>query len=135
MINGRKKGHDAERFIAKKLNDVINAVCDDWKRPRPIFPQVQRNQNQSAVGGLDLVGTLIFGIEIKRCQKPAIQTWWKQVVAAADVEDKEPVLIYKIDRGAWLVCMNASIHGEVYRVTIPLDSFLDIFAKQFEEYF
>lgn len=62
---------------------------------------VQRNQNQSAVGGQDLVHTLGLAIEVKRQEQLSINTWWDQCVASAAKLSEHPVLLYRQNGKKW----------------------------------
>ena len=139
MVNGRTKGHDAEREIARKMNDIIEQayrakygeLSPDWK------PQVVRNQMQSAVGGDDLAGTYNFSIEVKRQEELSLNTWWAQACRSAARQGKQPVLIYKQNRKPWKVIMGGAIkhdtnsptYHRVDRVEITLEDFLELFTK------
>lgn len=72
-------------------------------------PQVQRNQNQSAVGGDDLIGTYDFSIEIKRQEALSLDKWWKQACVSASRQGKIPVVIYKQNRKPWRVMIGGYI--------------------------
>lgn len=135
------KGKNGERDIAKRLNEAVKAVYEanglDWDDE---FPQVQRNQNQSAVGGDDLVGTYNFSIEIKNHANPSPNVWWKQAVASAARTGRQPVVIYKIPRVGWRVIMGGGINhvagnhlpgvwSAVQRVEIDIDDFVTLFTE------
>lgn len=77
------------------LNPIVNRVRAELGLPALDKPQVQRDQNQSAVGGCDLTGTFCFAIEVKRQEQLAINTWWAQCVASAKALDQIPVLIFR----------------------------------------
>ena len=62
---------------------------------------MQRNQNQSAVGGKDLVGTYGLAIEVKRQEALSINTWWKQCVISATELKEEPVLLFRQNGKKW----------------------------------
>lgn len=105
MVNIRTKGADGERELATNLNTLINVVR--MRLGMPIMdmtkPQVQRNQNQTAVGGKDLIGTFGMAIEVKRQEQLAINTWWKQCVKSAEELGEIPVLIFRQSRQKWRV--------------------------------
>lgn len=95
MINVRNKGQAGEREIADDLNYILRGIYQELKLPWPDKPIVQRNQNQSAVGGCDLVGTYGLAIEIKRQEMLSIGTWWAQCVKSADNLGEHPVLLFR----------------------------------------
>lgn len=96
-LNAQQKGKEGEREIARDLN----AIVDDCLRELGLPPQdsgkprIQRNQNQSAVGGCDLSGTFELAIEIKRQEQLSINTWWNQCVASAKELGHHPVLVFR----------------------------------------
>lgn len=118
-INVRTKGAKAERDVADDLNVDINVVKLNMGVPISGTPEVQRNQNQSAVGGKDLVGTYGLAIEVKRQETLNINTWWKQCVASAAALGEIPVLIFRQNQQKWRVIMPAHLglpvsNGAVY---------------------
>lgn len=142
-INSRTKGHDAERDIAKRLNDIVEAVyrANHGELPENWTPQVQRNQNQSAVGGDDLIGTYQFSIEIKRQEQLSLDKWWAQARASASRQGKVPVVIFKQSRQPWRVLIGGGIaHPGIMmglpaiwmscgRVEVKLEDFEELFTK------
>ena len=94
-INSRAKGQRAEREIANILNNIIAGQCALFNTTPPVMPYVQRNQNQSAVGGADLINTFDFAIEIKNCQTLQIKKWWQQAVSQAEKINKNPILLFR----------------------------------------
>lgn len=107
MVNIRDKGQRGEREIVQMLNALIYEVCmmlemDEADCERALTT-VQRNQNQSAVGGNDLTNCFGLSIEVKRQEQLAVNTWWAQCVAAAQRNNELPVLIWKQNRRAWRV--------------------------------
>lgn len=109
MINIRKKGFDAERAIADDLNLIVNTCLIVQKLPLPSKPVVQRNQNQSAVGGKDLIGTYGLAIEVKRQETLNVNTWWNQCVASARELNEIPVLLFRQSRAPWRCITYASL--------------------------
>lgn len=105
MVNIRTKGADGERKIATALNLITFERLQALGLPMPDKPIVQRNQNQSAVGGGDLTGTFRMSIEIKCQEALSVGTWWKQCVKSAKQNGDMPVLIYKQNHKGWKVCL------------------------------
>lgn len=105
MINIRQKGAEGERQIYKALNPIIQKVMKEMNFPdeqvEAASRMVQRNQNQSAVGGNDLSNTFGMSIEVKRQEQLSINTWWKQTVDAADRNKEHPVLLYRQNNKPW----------------------------------
>ncbi len=137
MVNARAKGGEGEREIANLLNDIIAKKLRELGREVPDRPIVQRNQNQSAVGGSDLTNTFGLAIEVKRQETLTINSWWRQCVASAVRNKEEPVLIYRQNRKAWHVVMNGwigqldSLHG--CTMTVSMEDFLSWFAVHVEK--
>lgn len=139
-INRQAKGKDAEREVANELNVALNGILVTLGVPLPQVPYIQRNQNQSAVGGKDLTGTFDLCIEIKRQETLSVNTWWAQCLAAARRNGEKPVLIYRQNRQAWAVVMEVGLLipavGEgclestlVTQATIPWNSFMQWFRR------
>ena len=86
-INQRKKGHDFERKISKKLQEDLGL-----KRPvRRILTQYQEKNHPDLKLGR-------WNIECKAYKKgfePPF-AWWKQVLGVTP-RDEFPVLVYKFD--------------------------------------
>jgi hypothetical protein len=136
MINVRQKGAEGERQVATALNAVVNAVLQRHGRPLPAAPVVQRNQNQSAVGGKDLVGTYGLALEIKRQENLSVNTWWAQCVKSAADLSEQPVLVFRQNNGKWRVMLNGAVQlppkadgipWRMVRAEITWDDFLLFF--------
>lgn len=106
-INIRQKGAEGEREVVKLLTGIVNEVLDEMDAPQDVRDKaansIQRNQNQSAVGGNDLSNTFGMSIEVKRQEQLAINTWWAQCVAAAKRNNEMPVLIWRQSRKPWRI--------------------------------
>ena len=104
-INIRAKGACGEREICDVLNSIIQDTMRILKFPSKEVEAagrtVQRNQNQSAVGGNDLTNTFGLSIEVKRQEQLAINTWWDQCLAAANRNNEHPVLLYRQNGKKW----------------------------------
>lgn len=135
-INIRAKGAGGEREIC----DVLNSIIQDTMRILKFPPKeveaagctVQRNQNQSAVGGNDLTNTFGLSIEVKRQEQLAINTWWAQCLAAANRNNEHPVLLYRQNGKKWQCVTIAYLelpNGKFVktRVALDFDSFKDWF--------
>lgn len=106
-INPRTKGAGGEREVATMLNVIIVQVMTSMGFPpeqiAAASKSVQRNQNQSAVGGCDLNNVFGMAVEVKRQENLAIPAWWRQTVTAAERNNELPVLIYRQNRKPWRV--------------------------------
>lgn len=105
-INIRQKGAKGERQLATQLNAIVNALLLKHGLPIPAKPVIQRNQNQSAVGGNDLSNTFSLSIEVKRQENLNVEAWWRQCCYAAERNQEFPVLVYRQNNGPWRVVIN-----------------------------
>lgn len=133
-INIRAKGQNGEREIADALNLIVNALYKELGMAVPPKPVVQRNQNQSAVGGCDLSNTFGLAIEVKRQEALSINTWWKQCDVSAKERGELPVLLFRQNKMKWRC---------ILMVELPLPSSgrahvrvrAEITFEDFKEYF
>lgn len=139
----RTKGQNGEREVAAELNDIIMDVMRKKGFPEATVESaryaVQRNQNQSAVGGSDLTNTLGLCIEIKRQEAISIPAWWRQCVAAANRNSETPVLLYRQNRKPWrcvtwayTLTPQRQLHGSM--AEISWEDFLSWFRRIVEEH-
>ena len=105
-INIRAKGQTGEREIVNALEPIVQRLLREGNYPIPDKPVIQRNQNQSAVGGCDLTGTYGLAIEVKRQEALSINTWWNQCTAAAKTNTEWPVLLYRQNGKKWKCITN-----------------------------
>lgn len=144
-INSRAKGATGEREIATMLNTIIAEELRGFGHNDEVVEKykyfVQRNQNQTAVGGCDLVNTFEFAIEIKRCQTLQINKWWEQCVRQAEALIKQPILLYRQNNKPWRCVMFGKVCGEIlatgaeyYSVKTPCDIGIDPFLELFRVY-
>lgn len=133
MVHVVNKGKEGEREVCRLLNGVIQSIAGnfDLQTQKLLDGVVQRNQNQSAVGGGDIN---LFGlsIEVKRQETLAVEQWWRQAVKSAARNGDKPVLIYRQNRKAWHVVTAGYVpiaDGKLVGadVTISLDAFLQWF--------
>lgn len=110
-INIRQKGQGGEREVAQVLNPIVLRLLAKHGREVPPVdkPPVQRNQNQSAVGGSDLTGTFGLAIEIKRQEALSVNTWWAQCTKQARNNGEVPVLLYRQNGKKWRVVLQAGL--------------------------
>lgn len=113
--NPRTKGAEGERQVYKMLNDIIVEVMTELSFPpeevEKARTMVQRNQNQTAVGGCDLTNTFGMAIEVKRQEQLAINTWWEQTKKSAEKNNELPVLIFKQNRKPWRIRTYGFLHA------------------------
>lgn len=129
MINVRQKGANGEREIIGLLEPIARRVFTELGVSLPDVNILQRNQNQSAVGGSDLTNTFGLAIEVKRQENLAVPTWWKQTCASAQRNNERPVLIYRQNNKKWNVVMHGDLafddgHHMRALVQVSMDDFL-----------
>ena len=131
MVNPKTKGASGEREIADDLNYIVYSLMKELGYENPTMSSIQRNQNQSAVGGADLTGTFGLCIEVKRQEALSVNTWWQQATASAQRRNETPVLLYRQNGKKWhCVLMVAvpigpnGVHGYMHvRADMDYDSF------------
>ena len=127
-INQRKKGHDFERKIAKKLQEDLNLA----KPVRRILSQYQEKNHPDLKLGR-------WNIECKAYKKgfePA-SAWWEQVLGVTR-EGEFPALIYKFDNKPIRVrIMMKNLNGDFSDkskvVDLNWESFTYLISKKYEE--
>jgi hypothetical protein len=136
-INIRQKGAEGEREVAKALEPIIRRVYADLGFTAPTTPIVQRNQNQSAVGGSDLSNTFGLAIEVKRQETLSVGSWWKQCEESARRNGEVPVLVYRQSRKAWRVVMYGEVNLPVLNGTTgaSMKVLMEISWEQFLQWF
>lgn len=113
----RNKGGRGEREVVQLLNSIINQVIlsQEWPHGHVEAARmcIQRNQNQSAIGGCDLNGVFGIAIEVKRQEQLNLNSWWTQCVEQAKRNNELPVLIYRQNHQPWRVVtmMQAPLPG------------------------
>jgi hypothetical protein len=96
MTNSRNKGANGEREVAKILRDYLGI-------------DVQRNwQAQAAGGGADIL-LPGWALEIKRAKRPLIASWWAQAAQQGVISGRQPLLVYRLDRGKWRALMSMKV--------------------------
>ena len=127
-INQRKKGHDFERKIAKKLQEDLNLA----KPVRRILSQYQEKNHPDLKLGR-------WNIECKAYKKgfePAT-AWWEQVLGVTR-DGEFPALIYKFDNKPIRVrIMMKNLNGDFSDkskvVDLNWESFTYLISKKYEE--
>src|SRR5690349_15692057 len=117
-INVRQKGAEGERQVYKMLNSIIVEVMTSLAYPAEEIEKaktmVQRNQNQSAVGGNDLSNTFGMSFEIKRQEQLAIPEWWRQTCKAAEKNNELPVLMFRQNNRPWRIRTYGFLHAPAH---------------------
>jgi len=107
-INIRQKGAGGEREVIDALQPYVWAVKKEYGIPFEYMkPDLQRNQNQSAVGGSDITNPFGLSIEVKRQEALSVGTWWKQCERSAQAANEVPVLLYRQNGKKWHCVMYA----------------------------
>lgn len=144
MINIRAKGADGERQVAKALNEIVQRVLAVQEWPAEVVGGatkcIQRNQNQSAVGGCDLSNVFGLAVEVKRQEQLSVNVWWRQCVDQAMRNKEVPVLVYRQNRQAWSVVMYmqaplpALVGGSGASMTLRAEMSWEDFLEWFEQW-
>lgn len=104
-LMSKRKGANGEREAIAILNNTIEQIISnnefDEECVRIARECIQRNQNQSAVGGCDLSNVFGLAFEIKRQEQLNINTWWKQTTDSAERNREHPVLLYRQNHQPW----------------------------------
>lgn len=143
-INVRTKGQQGEREVADLLNFTIYTVMKEmgYSEEEALrgMTTVQRNQQQSAVGGNDLTNCFGLSIEVKRQEALSVNTWWKQCVLAAERNSELPVLMYRQNRKPWrirtLSWLNVGSSSKSYMqavVEFDIDTFKSWFHRHVQQ--
>lgn len=102
MINVRQKGAGGEREIIDACEPIVRKVMEENGLTHSYAkPVMQRNQNQSAVGGSDITNPFALAIEVKRQESLSVNTWWAQCLTAAQAANECPVLLYRQNGKKW----------------------------------
>lgn len=139
MVNIRQKGANGEREIYNVLNPIVQNVLRELNYPSDVVNSaanaIQRNQNQSAVGGNDLTNTFGMSIEVKRQEQLSINSWWKQCLEASERNKELPVLLYRQNNKKWQ-CVTLGwvdlFDGSQMKVRLTMD--WDTFLMWFENW-
>lgn len=132
-INIRTKGQEGEREVARAMNSIVESVLTNKGLALPEKPVIQRNQNQSAVGGHDLSNPFNLGIEVKRQEAISVNTWWTQCTNSCVATGDIPVLVYRKNKAKWAVVLlvdlpvGDGVHVSRVRAEIEWNSFLQWF--------
>lgn len=105
MVHVVNKGKAGEREAIKFLLPLVDKALElEQRAPHErtdFLAAIQRNQNQSAVGGKDLVGLFGLSFEVKRQEVLSIGRWWEQCCAGAQRNGEDPVLMFRQNRRPW----------------------------------
>lgn len=112
-LHAQNKGKVGEQEVARMLREIIEAII--LSKPElnesqinKLREAVQRNTNQSAAGGCDI---MIFGvaIEVKRQEVLSLNKWWTQCLISASRNNHVPILIWRQNRKEWQVKMQTRL--------------------------
>lgn len=135
-INIRQKGQEGEREIQRVLEPIVRRVMQEGGYVLPDKPIIQRNQNQSAVGGSDLSNTFGLCIEVKRQETLSVNTWWEQCRRAAVQNNETPVLLYRQNGKKWRCVVTVELNLPVLQNTHSIMlSRAEIGFEEFQEWF
>jgi hypothetical protein len=133
-IHAGNKGKTGEREICDHLRTLIYTVCKTQgssdETLHKLWAMVERNQNQSASGGADII-LMGLAIEVKRQETLSIPAWWRQATESASRLMCRPVLIYRQNRKAWHVVVPANV--PLLEGSYPVQSTLSF--ESFSEWF
>jgi hypothetical protein len=110
MATSRAIGVAGEREAAKlfigamrqvEYSMGIFALIDDQPNPLALSNRIERNLQQSASGGHDLLGIPFYAVEVKKVEKPQLGAFWEQACEQAKRVNLEPLLVYKMGRQDW----------------------------------
>jgi hypothetical protein len=114
MIHALNKGKNGEREVANTLNGILILTMREMGRSENDILRysrvIQRNQNQSAVGGNDLVNVFGLSIEVKRQELLSVESWWTQTLAGAARNNEWPVLLYRQNNKKWRCMTYGYLH-------------------------
>ena len=137
MIHVVNKGKTGERevvdLLATEIYYLIHQHQYDDETKAALHGIVQRNQNQSAVGGGD-INILGLSVEVKRCEVLEVDKWWRQCTTSAARNNDVPILMYRQNRKPWNVVMLgwlslADSAQTQARVALTLEDFIKFFAS------
>lgn len=122
----RRKGADAERELRRRLVDLLG---------EELAGQVSQDRS----GGCDIVGVGRFAIEVKRRERPEIESWWVQACDQAEARGQWPALAWRQSRRPWqvLVPLQTILGGEADpraapRAALDLEGF-SLLVREVEE--
>ncbi len=135
-LNAQSKGKTGEREVCELLRVELMRCCTenpwiDMKTRDVLFSSIQRNQNQSAVGGHD-IEFMGLSIEVKRCETLSMNAWWDQCRRAALRINARPVLLFRQNRKPWRAKMEVML--PVSPGTMAIWSEAELEAVEFEKW-
>lgn len=98
----RDKGRRAEIELFKALSEELGFV-------------VKRNVDQARNGGADCIELPGYAVEVKRCERPRLQAWWRQAVRQGEAMQAEPITFYRQSRQPWQALLRTADGG--YRIS------------------
>jgi|TARA_R110000751_G_scaffold1894_10_gene6969 Holliday junction resolvase len=117
----RDKGQRGEREVCKLLEGHLGIAF-------------KRNLMQTAEGGHDVLGLDGCAIEVKRCEKLALEKWWKQTVTQAKDVSALPVLFFRRNSEEWTVAVPT--FTLMNWITLPMDNHYSLMSvTQFTQFY
>jgi hypothetical protein len=136
-IHAGNKGKTGERELCTHFRTQLYILSQEKKYSAEVLGKllelVERNQNQSASGGADII-LMGLAIEVKRQETLSVPAWWRQAQASAARLDARPVLIYRQNRKAWHVVMHGSIRALNGSLDMPVSVSFEDFTAWFKLY-
>ena len=122
-LNVRIKGQTGEREAIRLVQTWADAVCAAAGKPTVVL---SRNLVQSREGGRDVVGIDWLALEIKRHEKLAVSTWWRQATRQAG-PGQTAVLMYRQNRTPWrfrvaLDAAHPGMYAEPSHIPVDMDA-------------
>lgn len=123
------KGKNGEREVCDWLNGISFRAIKDSGLPYPGSLVFQRNQNQTAEGGSDIVNPCQMCIEVKRQETLDLNAWWIQVLTASKRFGGVPMVVFRQNgKRKWNVMLQGLVpfyqNGDaLMRVTISHEDF------------
>lgn len=117
----KQKGAEGEYEVIRLLTK--------WAAEAGYDLTLERNLEQVRHGGADIIGVPNMEIEVKREESWNMNSWWKQVLKAAEKTGNWPMLIHRKNRQPWRV--RTYIHAAIYTpggrgITVPIVADLDL---------
>lgn len=114
-LHSRNKGKKGEREVV----GILQPTVDDVYRSCGLLPPVlQRNQNQSHLGGCDIIGLDWLAVEVKLDKSLAVDTWWEQTLRQCG-QQQSPVLFFRRDNVKWRVRSFVTMQSGGVWLTMP----------------
>lgn len=118
----RNKGATAEREVISLLQPIVDKAYLDQDHT----PTLKRNLMQYLEGGSDIIGIDSLSIEVKRCERLSVNSWWRQTLSQTK-PNQIPVLFFRQSFKPWTIA--TILPGQKAVTHMALPRFLDWFFK------